>query len=335
MEIESRLTSWHLAELGRLQKLSATREGKALADNLLEIFVPDVNSRCGTELGLACRPDEIERKLAAPDYCYLDERSGNRLFFEVKRLLSESQQQRERQGQQFLRDLTQTLPAQFTGSFGVVFGSSWRPPKPGPERDPLLADLAKLLTEGVNALPPIGDDRLPLIRLAELVLLLREAATRPWVQSQTVDLSSLMPSSCRAFRYREAGTPSLSELRWGKPKAMGGKGYREFLARANCKLASYAQAGYETFLLLDCRVGHDLGLVPLTDLRDWHEEAVADAQHGVPYGPLTCEDFSHIDHVVAFDLSDSGVGAYAWHSAQARLALPLEWSIQPPGWRND
>jgi len=170
-----------------------------------------------------------------------------------------------------------------------------------------------------------GSNRLDREELAELSGKVA-AGIGPWVDiarqdahgGHRLDLSPLLPAVVRRFDFG-AQRLYLSAVPVDQNVNVVEEYLLPVLSEANCKLRTHYDRGCETFLLLDCRLMEALN-VGSGDIMD-------------------CSALPHVQHVLAFDVSDSGVGVVPlWQAAGARLALPLPgsaWIIQPPGWYGD
>jgi len=152
------------------------------------------------------------------------------------------------------------------------------------------------------------------------------ARIAPWVKvarqhasgEHRLDLSPLLPAVVRRFDW---GVPRLRLA--AVPPDCNVKALDQYLLpvlyEANCKLRTYHDRGCETFLLLDCR------LMEALNVDSWDR--------------MDCTAFAHVQHVMAFDLSDSGVGVVPlWQVDGVQLALPVPgsaWAIEPPGYYRD
>jgi hypothetical protein len=315
------LTSWILSEHERLAELSerGKRERTThLADDLMGLFVSDLNHRTGGDLQLVCRPDVAVPHAPAPDYLYEDCRSGTSGAFEVTQPIYDQAQSARVHCQRFLDEVRDALPKGFAGCYWVaVADPRWKPPPQREVRDRRARAVAEAIASGTRSMPREGLDLSPAVPARVLC----------FDVSAPVSFVALLPTG----RWSKVGPE------WPLSRDEHAAWYRCLLREASAKLAPYGRGGSETFLLLDGRLAdHLTALTDAEDIRGWHRQARGDARARPEWEQLCCSDFGDLDHIILFRVEAQGVCAESlWPVEGGRMATPLSWSIQPPGWRAD
>lgn len=346
-------------EYHRLAVLEARekRHGPRAAErDLMEMFVADLERRHGTTFRFVAKPDLEGQKRKAPDFVYEDRGSGARVVFEITRPRFEETESMSAQRESLLARVKAALGPEARGGWAVAMAPLWPPPGGGRKRRRAASDIAQALAEASPKLPALGPRRAPELRLAEVVLAAAFPPTPHWISEQAVDLTEVAPAM--AVRYDDSAQPAevvdvSFQLPWICPEDRAGGEldewrvdragfrcwYRSHVREATEKLGPYGESGCETLLLFDCRLGGQLtAWHGLGDLRSWHEEAVKDeGVLGHSLQPIAWEDFRGIDHIIALEICQHGIGAESlWQAEGVRFESPGDyWAIKPAGWYDD
>lgn len=307
-----------------------TLDESQLALDCARVYMDDFGRRNGIEIALACRPDLVERQTPACDFVYTNE-EGQGMAIEVTRPLERKTRELLRQRAWFLEHVQANGAQSNRGRWLVVWGEgSWRPPKDRSRRMQLAAEIAKAIKAGAGSLAALKNDILPGVRLFELIAD-PGFCLSGWAAGQAVDLSSFMPAV--AVRYGDEDCPwSITHAPQLPGHAWGGQEwYKQTLLETERKLRRWADKGYRTLLLLDCRLGADWECTP-EDIREWHEHAAIDQEYGFEHEVVPLSSIEHIHEVVLADLSDRGVGfTVAWRAKGIPQMTPDGWSVDPTG----
>ena len=263
------------------------------------------------------------------------------MVFEVTQPMSAALRRSEEQLKSFVGMVGRQLPADLKGAYALLCvgagGDPWVPPKGHQRRQQLADQMARKITSGYKALPPIDDDRPAPIRQAELV----SPPFAQWVARQAIDMRELLPAGEAVFavRFDDAREPAFLTAVWlphrREPEEFQND-YRKLVREANAKVEWLKETGYESFLLLDNRWNRELGSQDPSDLREWHglPARFPDAPAFDP--ELEASDFDAIDHILFFSVGSQGLRVETiWRSPDAHVVTPDSWVIKPSGWYDD
>jgi len=264
------------------------------------------------------RPDEMpvgkgKRTPPRPDFLAEDAETGLRVAVEVTRPMLTEEQEKGHHWRCLERYILSALPCDLECAIFVTTGC--HPPRRGPDETALCNEIAsRVATRAKLVDERLGPHPSP------------EAVDR---EDRCVDLSDLPSLGGTSFALvlncGEERSVKVMLVPWeSSPESYSSRQdqwmdwYRKTLGESDCKLSSWAQAGYETILVLDDRAVRSVLAWGVT------VEDMEQVRHA---------GFSNVHHVILLRTGEAGLTAsHVWNADDVRLGLPTSSTFLPPGW---